>query len=49
MSTCDCCGEEVQLLEVIGNADQEPWQVCARCLLQDLAGDNDQAAQDDVA
>lgn len=36
MSTCDCCGDEVPVLEVIGNADQEPWQVCARCLHADL-------------
>ena len=37
--TCDACGQPATLLEVIENADLEPWHVCAACLRDDDALD----------
>lgn len=29
---CDCCGVPAPVLEILDNADMEPWAVCAACL-----------------
>ena len=47
MPTCDCCGEQVQLLTVVDNADLDPWQVCAQCHYGQLDEDDLEAC--DVA